>query len=69
MSDKNLIKVGVRDNSTDWGIVGHATTERGAIRIGKCWGSRHTVNNPGYAGYRYTITLHIDGEMPRQVRV
>ena len=65
----NNIQVGVSDSSTDWGIIGKATTERGAMRVGKRWGEAHTANNPGYSGYRYTVTMHYADQPPHSIRV
>lgn len=68
MNKNKPIKVGVHTNSTDWGIIGHATTEYGAIRVGKRFAAGR-VPFGGYAGYRYTITLHYADQPPRQVRM
>ena len=51
-----LIRAGVFDNSTDFGVVGTYKTERGAIREARKL-ARASSTQQGYAGYGPTIRL------------
>lgn len=64
---KRDIAVGVHDCSTDWGTIGYASTERGAIRMGRKWARDHSTQ-PDYEGYGPVITYAREGEYPESVR-
>lgn len=53
------LEVGVFNNSTDLGVVGRATTRRGALRVGKKAASASLPTSSGkYTGYNYTIRIY-----------